>query len=123
MTACSRNEAFALAMSFMPNHAASADAAMKGTQKKPAFCSHICLVCSPFTQACGSPAIEPRTPIVITSGTTNCTTDTPRLPRPAFSPSAVPCCAFGKKKLMFDIDEAKFPPPKPQSSEMTRKVE
>ena len=29
------------------------------------------------------------------TGTTNCTTDTPRLPRPAFMPSAKPLLAFG----------------------------
>jgi hypothetical protein len=33
-------------------------------------------------------AEAPNTPAVITSGTTNCTADTPRLPRPAFMPSA-----------------------------------
>ena len=39
ITACSANEAFAEAMSFMPNQQANALAAMNGTQMKPAFCS------------------------------------------------------------------------------------
>ena len=41
ITDCSANDAFAEAMSFMPNQAAKADAMMNGTQTKPAFCSHI----------------------------------------------------------------------------------
>ncbi|MNR50492.1 hypothetical protein D3C85_1700160 [compost metagenome] len=89
---------------------------MNGTHTKPAFCSHICLVASPLTQVCGSPPKLPNRPMVITIGTTNCTSDTPRLPRPAFMPSAVPFSAFGKKKLMLDIEELKLPPPKPHSS-------
>ena len=40
ITDCSANEALAEAMSFMPNQAAKALAAMNGTQMKPAFCSH-----------------------------------------------------------------------------------
>ncbi len=38
---------------------------------------------------------------------------TPTLPRPAFNPSDNPCMRLGKKKLMFDIDEANAPPPTP----------
>ena len=51
-------------------------------------------------------------PTVMTIGTTNCTTLTPRLPRPALSASALPFSARGKKKEMLAIDEAKLPPPK-----------
>src|SRR5574337_219267 len=113
MTACSRKDALALSMSFMPNQAAMAAAKVSHTQMKPAFCSHTCRVTSPFTQVCGSP---PRNSgKVITSGTTNCTAETPRLPSPAFRPSAVPFCALGKKKLMLAMLEEKLPPPKPQS--------
>ena len=46
----------------------------------------------------GSPPSQPNTPAVITSGTTNCTTLTPRLPRPALSASALPFSAFGKEE-------------------------
>ena len=106
-------------MSFMPNQAASEDTMMNGTQTKPAFCSQICLVWSPLTQICDSPPMAPNTPMVMISGTTNCTTDTPRLPRPAFRPSAVPFSALGKKKLMLAMLELKLPPPKPHSSAST----
>ena len=58
----------------------------------------------------------------MTSGTTNCMVETPRLPSPAFRPSAVPFCSLGKKKLMFDMLEAKLPPPKPQRSASTSMV-
>src|SRR3989344_5422158 len=122
ITAWSANDARALAMSFMPNHAATVDSRMNGTQMKPAFCSHICRVSAPFAQICGSPPSAPNTPAVITSGTTNCTTETPRLPRPALSPSAEPLRSLGKKKLILAMLEAKLPPPKPQSSASTTKV-
>ncbi len=55
ITACSANEAFMEAMSFMPNQAAKAEAAMNGTHTKPAFCSHSCVVLPPSTALCGSP--------------------------------------------------------------------
>ena len=93
--ACSLKLALALAKSFMPNQAASVDNRIKGTQIKPAFCSHICLLTSPFTQVCASPPNAPNTPAVITKGTINCTTDTPKLPKPAFKPKAVPFSALG----------------------------
>src|SRR5574343_2083028 len=41
ITAWSANEALAEAMSFMPNQAAIAATAMKGTQTKPALCSQM----------------------------------------------------------------------------------
>src|SRR5215470_3168866 len=90
ITACSENEAFAAAMSFMPNHAANALAAINGTQMKPAFCSHNGMVCDPLFTIVGSPPNQPNTPIVTMIGTTNCTTLTPRLPSPALSASALP---------------------------------
>ena len=62
-------------------------------------------------------------PTVITSGTTSWTALTPRLPRPALRPSARPFCALGKKKLMFAIEEAKLPPPKPQSSASSKNTQ
>ena len=108
--------ALAEAISFMPNQAASAEMMINGTHTKPAFCSHICLVASPFTQVCASPPSAPNTPAVMMSGTTNCTTDTPKLPKPALSPSAVPFSAFGKKKLMLAMLDEKLPPPKPHKS-------
>ena len=62
-----------------------------------------------------SPPKMPNTPAVITSGLRNWTTDTPRLPSPAFTPSAEPLRSFGKKKLMLAMLELKLPPPKPHS--------
>ena len=106
----------------MPNQAARTETTINGTQINPAFCSHISFVCAPLTQVWASPPTAPNTPAVITKGTTNCTTDTPRLPRPAFKPSAPPFCAFGKKKLIFDMLEAKLPPPKPHNNASVRKV-
>src|SRR4030067_1511455 len=123
ITAWSENEALAVARSFMPNHAAIAQTAMNGIHTSPAFCSHICLTSAPRAQVCGSPPSAPNTPAVITTGTMNCASDTPRLPSPAFSPSAVPFCALGKKKLMLAMLEAKLPPPKPHSSASSTKVE
>src|SRR5689334_14697706 len=105
ITDCSAKEARAEAMSFMPNQAAKAEAAMNGTQMKPAFCSHICDSPHGSLATRGSPPRKPNTPEVITIGTTNCTTLTPRLPSPALSASALPFSALGKKKEMFDIDE------------------
>src|SRR5262249_50022737 len=123
ITACSANEALAEAMSFMPNQAAKAEMAMNGTQMKPAFCSHSFVVPDASLATCGSPPSQPNTPAVITRGTTNCTTLTPRLPSPALSASALPFSDLGKKKEMLDIDEAKLPPPKPQSSASARKIQ
>src|SRR5262245_21965491 len=120
ITACSAKEAFAEAMSFMPNQAAKALAAMNGTQIKPAFCSHIGNSLLPSLTMTGSPPSQPNTPIVMISGTTNWTTLTPRLPSPALSASAFPFSDFGKKNEMLDIDEAKLPPPKPHSSASAR---
>src|SRR5215471_10260506 len=123
ITACSANEALAEAMSFMPNHAAKADAAMNGTQMKPAFCSHMGDSPHGSLASRGSPPSQPNTPAVTTSGTTNCTTLTPRLPSPAFRASALPFSALGKKKEMFDIDEAKLPPPSPHNSASSRNIQ
>ena len=59
---------------------------------------------------------------VMTKGIRNCITLTPRFPSPALSPSDSPCIRLGKKKLMFDIDEAKAPPPMPENAASTTKV-
>src|SRR5450759_2902922 len=122
ITAWSANDAFAEAMSFMPNHAANALTAMNGTQMKPAFCSHSGACCVPLATIAGSPPNQPNTPAVMTRGTQNCTTLTPRLQRPALSASALPFSARGKKKEMLAIDEAKLPPPRPHSSASARKI-
>ena len=115
-----QREAFAEAMSFIPNQQAKALTAMNGTQTKPAFCNHKGICWTPAFTITGSPPIHPNTPAVIAIGTRNCTALTPRLPSPALSASALPFSAFGKKKEMFDIDDAKLPPPKPHSSARPR---
>src|SRR5215467_4125631 len=122
ITACSENEALAEAMSFIPNQAAKALAAMNGTQMNPAFCSHSGTVGAPPPANVGSPPNQPNTPTVITIGTTNCTTLTPRLPSPALSARALPFSDRGKKNEMFAMDEAKLPPPSPQRSASARKM-
>ena len=122
ITAWSANEARASAMSFMPNHAASEASAIGTTQMKPAFCSHRLRCAPPAVMVCGSPPRAPNTPIEITTGTTNCTSDTPRLPMPAFRPVARPFFSFGKKKLMLAMLELKLPPPRPHNSASTSSV-
>ncbi|MCY1304820.1 hypothetical protein D9M70_545920 [compost metagenome] len=92
ITACSANEALALPRSFMPNQATRVTTAISGTQMKPAFCNHSWL---PSASSCGRPPAAPNRPMPIDSGTRNCMADTPRLPSPAFRPSAVPCWALG----------------------------
>ena len=57
--------------------------------------------------------VAPIAPMVMTIGTRIWATATPMLPPAALSPSATPFSRCGKKKLMFDIELAKFPPPKP----------
>ena len=52
----------------------------------------------PLATIAGSPPSQPNTPAVITSGTTNCTTLTPRLPRPALSASALPFSALREEE-------------------------
>jgi hypothetical protein len=59
------------------------------------------------------PPAAPNTPTVITSGISTCMVVTPKLPRPAFRPSPVPCRRLGKKLEMLDIEQAKLPPPMP----------
>ncbi len=61
-------------------------------------------------------------PKVITSGMTICIVVTPKLPRPALIPNAVPCSRLGKNVLMFDIELAKFPPPTPDHSAISWKA-
>src|SRR5690606_40568793 len=90
ITDCSLNDALAEAISFMPNQAAAVTMAMNGTQMKPAFWSQTGRSAPSVATICGSPPRPPNTLVTITSGTRNCTTLTPRLPRPALRPSAVP---------------------------------
>jgi hypothetical protein len=49
-------------------------------------------------------------------------TGTPRLPPPAFEPSAHPLRDSGKKVLILVMDEAKLPPSAPATAAVTRKV-
>src|SRR5512144_854857 len=120
MMACSLNDAFADAMSFMPNQAANALAAINGTQIKPVCCSHIGVESAGRFTIAGSSPNQPNTPTVMIMGTTNCTTLTPRFPSPALSASALPFSDRGKKNEMLDIDEAKLPPPNPHNNASAR---
>ena len=87
-----------------------------GTQTRPAFWIQMSVVAPSAEYSYGSPLRGPNKRKVITQGIRNCITLTPRFPNPAFSPSASPCSFFGKKKLMFDMDEANAPPPTPDSA-------
>ena len=113
-------DAFELAMSFMPKNAAMVARISSGAQIHAAFASHIV-----EPSSCGTPCTPRKVNIgrKITSGATSCITLTPRLPSPPLMPSALPCLAFGKKKLMFPILEAKLAPAKPQSSAMMMKIQ
>src|SRR5689334_17715289 len=116
MVAWAENEAFESAMSFTRNHATMEVSRIHGTQMNAAFWVHTCSVWLFLTMVCASPANTPKMPAVTTSGLRNCTTETPRLPSPAFTPSAEPLRSFGKKKLMLAMLELKLPPLKPHSS-------
>ena len=89
---------------------------MNGTHTNPAFCSQIVFSTPSFTYTCPSPPRPPSKAPVTTTGTTNCTSDTPRLPMPALSPVASPFFDFGKKKLILAMLELKLPPPRPHNS-------
>src|SRR3989344_1252495 len=106
MAACAAKEALASAMSFMPNQAASAVSAIHGTQMKAAFCVHTCTVWPFLTMVWPSPPKMPKMPAVTTSGLRNCTTETPKLPRPAFTPNAEPLRCGQPEQLVGRILEA-----------------
>ena len=83
ITACSANEALASAMSFMPNQAASDGEhdprhPDEGGVLRPDL--HRLAVLDDVLRA--RRRRRRRSPAVMTSGLRNCTTDTPRLPRP-----------------------------------------
>ena len=108
----------------MPHQHSAASGTSDSTQAKPAFWIQVGVPATilpkiqplSFISVIGSPPNEPNSPTVITSGITICIVVTPKLPSPAFKPSAVPCSRFGKKVLMLDIDDAKLPPPTPDHS-------
>jgi hypothetical protein len=114
----------------MPHQHSTESGTSDSTQAKPAFCTQVGVPAAilpkiqplSLTSTIGSPPKAPNRPTVITSGMTICIVVTPKLPRPAFSPSAVPCSRFGKKVLMLDIELAKLPPPTPDHSAISWKV-
>src|SRR5678815_5916438 len=108
----------------MPNQQRIDSGTSDSNQARPAFWIQVCVPAAilpkiqplSFCRTIGSPPKLPKIPTVITSGITICMVVTPKLPRPAFRPSAVPCSRFGKKVLMLDIELAKLPPPTPDHS-------
>ncbi len=115
----------------MPHQHNNESGTSDSIQAKPAFCTQVGVPAAifpkiqplSFTSVIGSPPKVPNRPTVITSGITICIVVTPKLPTPAFRPSAVPCSRFGKKVLMFDIELAKFPPPTPDHSAISWKAQ
>src|SRR3990167_3406385 len=113
---------------FMPNQARIDRGTSEITQAKPAFWIQVGVPAAilpkiqplSFTSVMGSPPKAPSRGRVITSGMTICIVVTPKLPRPAFRPSAVPCSFFVKEVLMLDIELAKLPPPTPDHSAISR---
>ena len=57
------------------------------------------------------------------TGRKNWISATPMLPPAALRPSAAPFFEFGKKKLMFAIELAKLPPPKPAVAAIRQKTQ
>ncbi len=116
---------------FMPNQPMKASGTRSSSQTKPAFWMKVGVPASilpisvpeGFTSVIGSPPSAPNTAVVMTSGMRICIVVTPKLPRPALMPSARPCWRFGKKVLMFDIEQAKLPPPIPESSAISWKTQ
>ncbi len=106
----------------MPNQPAKASGTRNSSQTQPAFWIQVSVpaailpISVPLSliSSIGAPAAAPNTPAVITSGIRICMVVTPKLPRPAFRPSASPCWFFGKKVLMLLIEQAKLPPPMPE---------
>ena len=92
ITAWSEKDALAAVMSFMPNQASRVEMIRNGTHTNPAFCSHSVV---PSSVIWPPPTKTAKAPVVITIGTRNCITDTPRLPRPAFIARAWPFSFFG----------------------------
>ena len=79
----------------MPNHAASAASTISGTQMKPAFCTQTDAAAPDTSRVCALPPMTSSAPPYMASGAMSCASPTPRLPTPAFAPSAVPCSRFG----------------------------
>ncbi len=102
-------------MSFIPMPAATVAISSSGTQIHAALASD-----SNDPSACGTPCTPRKVKMgrKITSGAINCITLTPRLPRPPLMPSALPCFALGKKKLILPMLEAKLAPANPHISAM-----
>ena len=105
----------------MPNQQSAPRGTSENTQAKPAFWIQVGVPAAILpkiqplllTSVIGSPPKAPSSGSVITSGITICMVVTPKLPRPAFRPNAVPCRRLGKNVLMLDIELAKLPPPTP----------
>ena len=76
---------------------------------------------SPLVNTWGPPA-RPTTLAPMIRGVTNCTTDTPKLPMPAWMPRASPCSRFGKKMEVEGMKDEKSPPPMPHRKPMIMKV-
>ena len=106
----------------MPNQAAITSGNRMAAQMKPAFWMKVGVPATilPMIQPLSlsstmePPPAAPNRPTVMTSGISTCMVVTPKLPRPALSPRPVPCRRFGKKPVMFDMEQAKLPPPMPE---------
>ena len=112
---------------FIPNHAAATSGNKIAAQRKPAFWINVGVPAKIFPRiqplslvsTIEPPAAAPNKPTVITSGIKICIVVIPKLPSPAFRPNAVPCLCLGKKLVIFDIEQAKLPPPMPDRNAQT----
>src|SRR3989304_4327560 len=104
MSNCSRTFARTGTL-FRPSQARAAAIPTSGIQKKAAFWSQIDL---PLSVGWAAPIIA--NPMI--QGVMNWTALTPKLPIPAWMPSAVPWSRFGKKRLGEGMNEEKVAPPR-----------
>ena len=92
---------------------------MNGIQKNAAFWYHTVTSGLPATFICCEPPRNPRNPRPISHGVSSCTSETPKLPMPAWTPSAVPAMRLGKKYDVDGMKPEKAPPPMPARNAST----
>src|SRR3990172_9318715 len=118
ISSCSLNEASTGTLR-SENHARIPKRSSNGTYHSAAFCSQTWEDAPPLISVCDVPiAAKP-----MIQGDANCARLTPKLPTPAWMPSAVPCNRLGKNTLVLGMCEEKSPPPNPASNPSTRKTQ
>ena len=94
-------------------HARTAPTTMSGIHTKAAFWYQTVAGSLPGMVICWLPPKIARAPMAMKYGVSSCTNETPKLPRPACNPSAVPCIRLGKKYEVLGMKPENAPPPMP----------